>query len=288
MATPFGNFITAGVQSSLGSFSNTADIALGNTSGNQPSSDSEGHHVLYDEDVNVYYTPDAATLTSYGIDATSVTFSTSFPEDYSPADGDVYYYGDYMYSYNQVANFNADGSYWWDEYTAQDAYGSTYPWDTDGWGVRVVDRTKSSYGVIADTLFGAPVDNLCGTFAMCTNLVDASAIVIPDSVNYLAYTFSYCSSLTSIPSISASLWNQSYRAFLDCTSLTSVTVPVGTTSISNDALKWCTNLESITFTGTTAEWNAIRKMSGWNSNTGIYTVTCTDGTVAKDGTVTLN
>ena len=37
---------------------------------------------------------------------------------------------------------------------------------------------------------------------------------------------------------------------------------------------------------TDAQWSAISFGSYWNTNTGDYTVTCTDGTVDKDGTVT--
>ena len=43
----------------------------------------------------------------------------------------------------------------------------------------------------------------------------------------------------------------------------------------------CSSLTSINFEGTKAQWNAISKGSGWNYNTGSYTVYCTDGTISK-------
>ena len=63
-------------------------------------------------------------------------------------------------------------------------------------------------------------------------------------------------------------------AFDGCSSLTSVVIPDGVTSIQ--------------FGGTVAEWNAISFGSNWDSNTSDYIITCTDGTIAKDGTITYN
>ena len=48
----------------------------------------------------------------------------------------------------------------------------------------------------------------------------------------------------------------------------------------------CKNLTQIKFRGTTAQWQAISFGRRWDENLGEYTVICTDGTVAKDGTVT--
>ena len=40
--------------------------------------------------------------------------------------------------------------------------------------------------------------------------------------------------------------------------------------------------------GTVAEWQAIEKDDRWDTGILAYTITCTDGTIAKDGTVTMN
>lgn len=47
------------------------------------------------------------------------------------------------------------------------------------------------------------------------------------------------------------------------------------------AFSGCSSLTDITFKGTMKEWEAIEKGSGWNPDTGNYTVHCADGDVAK-------
>ena len=42
----------------------------------------------------------------------------------------------------------------------------------------------------------------------------------------------------------------------------------------------------IYFDGTIEEWTAIGKGGQWNDYTGDYIIYCTDGEIAKDGTVT--
>ena len=53
------------------------------------------------------------------------------------------------------------------------------------------------------------------------------------------------------------------------------------TSIGRSAFFGCSSLTSITFGGTMAQWNAMSKGSDWNSDTGAYTITCTDGVIHK-------
>ena len=78
----------------------------------------------------------------------------------------------------------------------------------------------------------------------------------------------------------------SRSAFYGCTGLTSITIPNSITSIGSHAFYKCTNLTSITFDGTVEQWNAISKDSDWDSYTGNYIIYCTDGEIAKDGTIT--
>lgn len=63
--------------------------------------------------------------------------------------------------------------------------------------------------------------------------------------------------------------------------ITSITISDSVTSIGDYAFYYCTELTSITFNGTKAQWNAIDKDYGWNYNIGNYVVHCTDGDLSK-------
>ncbi len=124
-------------------------------------------------------------------------------------------------------------------------------------------------------------DAFCG----CTGLTN---IIIPDSVvNIDDWAFVNCTGLTSI-TIPDSVTNIGKDAFGHCAGLTSITIPDSVTSIGSEAFYDCSELTRIDYDGTTDEWLAIEKSDSWNSRTGEYVVYCTDGTVAKDGTVTKN
>lgn len=67
------------------------------------------------------------------------------------------------------------------------------------------------------------------------------------------------------------------------TAVTYKDVTYSVTSIGKHAFYRCSKLTSIDFKGTKAQWGKIVKDSDWNSNTGDYTVICTDGKLDKDG-----
>ena len=106
-------------------------------------------------------------------------------------------------------------------------------------------------------------------FDGCSSL---TSITIPDSVTSIGYrAFSGCTGLTSI-TIGNGVTSIGEYAFYNCTGLTSITIPDSVTSIGNYAFYYCTSLTSITYQGTTEQWRAISKGSGWNFNTGSYTI----------------
>ena len=119
-------------------------------------------------------------------------------------------------------------------------------------------------------------------FYGCTGL---TSITIPESVTSIGVeAFHGCTGLTSI-TIPDSVTSIVRDAFYGCTGLTSVTIPNSVTSIEDRAFYNCKGLTSITYQGAKAQWNAISKGSSlgfsWNSNTGAYTIHCTDGDLAK-------
>lgn len=73
----------------------------------------------------------------------------------------------------------------------------------------------------------------------------------------------------------------SHYAFRNIRTLTSVSIPLSVTSIGIGAFSNCTGLTSITYQGTKAQWNGISKGEYWDSGTGAYTITCTDGNLSK-------
>ena len=110
-------------------------------------------------------------------------------------------------------------------------------------------------------------------------------ITIPESIYYKGFTFKVtnignsaflnCTDLTSttIPDSVTSIGNS---AFSGCTSLTSVTIGNGVTSIDNSAFYGCVDLNKIYYSGTKSQWKAIN--IGSNNDKLIENlVKCTDG-----------
>lgn len=60
--------------------------------------------------------------------------------------------------------------------------------------------------------------------------------------------------------------------------LSKIELPSPVTAITKNAFNGYTGATSITFKGTQAEWNAAAE-SGWNTNSSIKQVVCSDGTI---------
>ena len=205
--------------------------------------------------------------------------------------------------------------------TPQGSQGLVYSFNGVGYGVSGIGTCTDTDIVIPSTYNGKAVNAIFNNaFYYCKNL---TSITIPDGVTSIGdNAFYLCESLTSITvngnnknycSINGVLFNKAKtelicypdgktgmytipnsvktigsRAFNDCTKLTSIVIPDSVRSIGDSAFAYCGSLTSIQFNGTTAQWQAITFGSSWNYNTGNYTVTCTDGTISKDGVVTPN
>lgn len=108
----------------------------------------------------------------------------------------------------------------------------------------------------------------------------ANFIIHEDTKLIYPKAFSECTSLQSI-TIPDGVTNIGAAAFASCTNLTSVEIGNSVTSIGSAVFYRCSNFDEIIFNGTTAEWNAIAKAADWDVSTGNYTIHCTDGDIAK-------
>ena len=91
------------------------------------------------------------------------------------------------------------------------------------------------------------------------------------------YAFGGCHSITSIDLPAVYLTN---CVFSDCASLKEVVLQSVNTSLSYNAFINCPVLESIRFSGTIAQWNAVEKHDSWCNNVPATYVQCSDGQVA--------
>ena len=119
-----------------------------------------------------------------------------------------------------------------------------------------------------------------------TLLLGCKNSIIPTdgSITTIAMNAFQRSQLTSL-SIPEGVTAIRNMAFFDCPALASIELPHSLTTIGFYLFNGCNNLTSIHFAGTLDEWLSVQKMSEWDTGTGDYTIYCTDGTVAKDGTI---
>ena len=121
-----------------------------------------------------------------------------------------------------------------------------------------------------------------GTFAACIGLTSIAFLEGITSIG--TASFQGCSGLTNII-LPDSLTSIGEAAFVSCSALNSITIGSGVTKIGHYAFEACKELENIQFKGTVAAWRAIKEASAGLGT--VFIVTCTDGTIAKDGTVTM-
>ena len=93
------------------------------------------------------------------------------------------------------------------------------------------------------------------TFSGCSSL---TSIGIPSKVTSIGNNAFYnCSGLTSI-TIPSSVTGIGNYVFYGCSSLTSITIPSSVTIIASGAFYKCSNLTTVYYTGTAAQWAAIK------------------------------
>ena len=68
-------------------------------------------------------------------------------------------------------------------------------------------------------------------------------------------------------------------AFYNNSNLKTINIGTNINSISGNAFGNCRKIEKLKYEGTVEEWNNINKSNGWNSDSNITKVKCTDGEV---------
>lgn len=98
-----------------------------------------------------------------------------------------------------------------------------------------------------------------------------------------AYPSGRISKTYAIPSGVSAIYNM---AFAYNVYLTEINIPNSIDFIYPYVLENSPNLTTINYEGTIKEWQLIYKYSNWDTDSADYTIYCTDGQIAKNGTVT--
>ena len=112
------------------------------------------------------------------------------------------------------------------------------------------------------------------------------SVVVQEGVKSIGeYAFSGCTNLMSVQ-IASSVGSIGKFAFYNCSSLREIVLPGALKSMGSFVFSGCSALDKISFDGTTSQWNAVSKGTGWNQNAGSatldgkYTLDC-----LKDSTI---
>ena len=123
-----------------------------------------------------------------------------------------------------------------------------------------------------------------GDYAFCNTKL--TEITVPASVTSVGeYVFRDCARLKT-----ARIDSSMIGAFMftSCSALSSLTISIKCKSIGANVITYCSNLETITYEGTIAQWNAIQKPNNWMSsgqhyyNDYLKKIQCTDGYLEYD------
>ena len=244
LASPFGSFVSTAIKDVTGGFWDVNSTAL-NSAGVLTDD------VSFDEEMqkgeNEWTVPDDGTYTT--VNGAVYNAGDVIPKDYQIQEGDTYVDSDYIYKYKYY--FTVTWTSTWELNSAQ-----------TGWGVRVKNIEKNTYGVILNQINNEPVTtlqytfwncskltssptipngitNMKSTFANCSSLITAPEI--PDSVINVSNTFSGCGELKNVPAIPDSVINMA-GTFQNCKSL--ITSPEISNNVSDlsSAFEGCSNL----------------------------------------------
>ena len=137
------------------------------------------------------------------------------------------------------------------------SYGLVYQMNADGKGAQLIgfkNGIPNSFE-IATTYNGVPV----------TGIADGALTRLG-----ISGTVTFGSYITNIGK----------NTFTQCPFISEVVLARGVESIEGDAFLGCSGLKKLSYRGTVAEWEKIKKSEGWNYGAAIETVHCLDGIVS--------
>ena len=172
----------------------------------------------------------------------------------------------------------------------------TVPAVIDGYAVTDIGETAFDDLVnLQRVTLSAGIKNIGrSSFYGCKSL---RTVVLPEGFESIGYKAFYgCSALETI-TLPASLTGIGGYAFYGCSALRAIAVPDGVTSLEKNTFTGCSALETVTvgagvqkiggsafskcsaivsfsFNGTSAQWDAVTKESGWNTDCPDFTVNC--------------
>ena len=120
------------------------------------------------------------------------------------------------------------------------------------------------------------IETLTQTFFSCTALTE---IYIPEGTKSLSLTFQCCDALREVH-LPDSIEIIDSGAFDICHSLERITIPSGVKFIGSGAFYQCSKLTYVSFDGSKAEWDAIKKEDPWVKFSAFERIRCSDGYVS--------
>lgn len=105
--------------------------------------------------------------------------------------------------------------------------------------------------------------------------------------NIGACAFAHCIGITSV-AIPDSVTSIGEYAFYNCYNLENIKMGSGITQIDQFAFDKCNAIKSFTYNGNVEHWNLVQLDRLWEGYVHHCDITCIDGVVAKNGTVTYN
>lgn len=120
------------------------------------------------------------------------------------------------------------------------------------------------------------IETLAQTFFSCTALTE---VYIPEGTKSLSLTFQCCDAIREVH-LPDSIEIIDSGAFDICHSLERITIPSGVKFIGSGAFYQCSKLTDVSFDGSKAEWDAIKKEDPWVKFSAFERIRCSDGYVS--------